>query len=450
MMRILKLWFGFTAPVSRRAYLTSGLALMGFKYLVEALAVWALTGRVWTPLDYVVPSVRRYQSVGSSGLALAIAIWSVPFIWVGVSMTVRRAIDAGLSAGWGLLFFVPLVNDLTMLVLAVQPRRAWVAPERRTGGGSALRSALVAIGVGAAMAAAAAAFSTQQLRTYGTALFVGTPFIVGFVAGLLFNLRVARTMRATLGIAAATMTAAAGALLLLALEGAICLAMALPIGLGLALAGAALGRAVALRRQQPLVAMTVLVLALPALLGASAVPGGSPLPIHEVVSAIDVAAPPAVVWRNVIGFGELPPPVEWEMRHGVAYPMRARIEGQGVGAVRRCEFSTGAFVEPITVWDPPRRLAFDVSAQPAAMHELSPYQDVRAPHDSGYLQSRRGEFRLVARPDGGTRVEGHTSYTLDVMPGWYWARYADFIIGRIHMRVLRHIKALSEAGVSSL
>jgi hypothetical protein len=151
-----------------------------------------------------------------------------------------------------------------------------------------------------------------------------------------------------------------------------------------------------------------------------------------------------VVWSNVIGFGELPPPVEWEMRHGIAYPMRARIDGRGVGAVRRCEFSTGAFVEPITVWDPPHRLAFDVAEQPAAMHELSPYQQVRAPHDSGYLQSQRGEFRLTARPGGGTHLEGHTYYTLDVMPGWYWTRYADFIIGRIHMRVLRHIKALSE------
>jgi uncharacterized membrane protein YhaH (DUF805 family) len=324
MMRILKLWFGFTAPVSRSAYLTTGLGLMGFKYLVEALAVWAVTGHVWTPFEYVVPTVERYRSIGSSGLALAIALWSVPFIWIGVSMTVRRAIDAGLSAGWGLLFFVPLVNDLTMLVLAIQPSRAWVAPERRTGGGSALRSALVAIAVGAAMAAAAAAFSTERLRTYGTALFVGTPFIVGFVAGLLFNLRVARTVRATLGIATATMAAAAGALLLFALEGAMCLAMAFPIGLGLALPGAALGRAVALRRQQPLVAVAVLLLALPALLGASAVPAG-PLPVHEVVSAIDVAAPPPVVWSNVIGFGELPPPVEWEMRHGIAYPMRARI-----------------------------------------------------------------------------------------------------------------------------
>ena len=38
-------------------------------------------------------------------------------------------------------------------------------------------------------------------------------------------------------------------------------------------------------------------------------------------------------------------------RAGLAYPMRARIEGSGPGAVRYCEFSTGPFVEPIVTWD---------------------------------------------------------------------------------------------------
>jgi hypothetical protein len=444
-MRVLQLWFGIRAPVSRRAYVTSGFGLAGFKYLVEAAAVWALTGRVWTPLDYVVSTGSRYESLGSPGLAWAIAIWSLPFIWIGASMTVRRGIDAGLTGAVGLLVFVPLVNSLTMLVLATQPSRAPASPDREAGDGSAVGSALAAAAAGAVFAAAVVALSVLGLKLYGTALFVGTPFVVGFVAGLLFNLRRPRTLRDTLGLAAATIAVAAGTLLLLALEGVLCLAMALPLGVALALPGAALGRAVALRRRQPLVPLAALLLGLPALLGASALPPPAALPVHEVASSIDIAAPPALVWSNVVGFGELPPPVEWEMRHGIAYPIRARIAGRGVGAVRRCEFSTGAFVEPITVWDPPRRLAFDVTDQPPAMQELSPYAQVRAPHVAGYLRSRRGEFRLAARPDGGTRLEGHTYYTLDVSPGWYWTRYADLIIGRIHMRVLRHIKALSEA-----
>src|SRR5207237_6823083 len=79
-------------------------------------------------------------------------------------------------------------------------------------------------------------------------------------------------------------------------------------------------------------------------------------PIREVVTSVEIAAPPEKVWPHVQGFADLPPPAEWFFRTGIAYPVRARISGTGVGAVRRCEFSTGPFVEPITVWDPPRRL----------------------------------------------------------------------------------------------
>ena len=44
--------------------------------------------------------------------------------------------------------------------------------------------------------------------------------------------------------------------------------------------------------------------------------------------------------------------------------MKARIEGEGVGAIRYCSFSTGDFVEPITAWEKPHRLAFDVVKNP--------------------------------------------------------------------------------------
>lgn len=37
---LLRLWFGFTAPVGRGAYAISGFGLMLFKYGVEALVIW--------------------------------------------------------------------------------------------------------------------------------------------------------------------------------------------------------------------------------------------------------------------------------------------------------------------------------------------------------------------------------------------------------------------------
>jgi len=231
------------------------------------------------------------------------------------------------------------------------------------------------------------------------------------------------------------------ALLAIALEGVICIVMAAPLALAIAWSGALVGREMARRASEDVIRVSgVLVLATfaPGL-------GGPPPPLHEVVSVIEVNAPPDVVWQRVVAFGELTEPPELIFRLGVAYPVRATISGTGAGAVRRCEFSTGAFVEPITVWDAPRRLAFDVVEQPRPLYELSPYDSLRAPHLAGVLVSKRGEFRLVELPGGRTRLEGSTWYTLAMGPLPYWRPIADAIIHRIHLRVLRHVRGLAEA-----
>ena len=230
-------------------------------------------------------------------------------------------------------------------------------------------------------------------------------------------------------------------LLLVAVEGIVCLLMALPIGIVIACLGALLGREIARRRPEAPAFATLMLMTLP---GADAL-APAPAPVSGVVTTvIEVAAPPAVVWRHVVSFAELPPPEEALFRLGVAYPVRARIEGRGVGAVRRCEFSTGPFVEPITTWDEPRRLRFDVTAAPIPMEEWSPYRKVYAAHLDQGFRSRRGEFLLAELPGGRTRLEGRTWYTLDIHPAWYWRLYADGIVHTIHRRVLRHVRTLAE------
>ena len=113
--RALRLWFSGRGgdPVDRRTYLLHGAGLMLCKYAVDAMAVWGLTGHVLTPLDYANPvwSLReRLLRDGPSWLAPALVVWTLPFVWIGVSMTLRRAVDAGRSPWVSLLFFVPFVN----------------------------------------------------------------------------------------------------------------------------------------------------------------------------------------------------------------------------------------------------------------------------------------------------------------------------------------------------
>jgi hypothetical protein len=159
-----------------------------------------------------------------------------------------------------------------------------------------------------------------------------------------------------------------------------------------------------------------------------------------VRSAIDIKAPPEKVWQQVVAFTQIPPPSEWMFRAGIAYPIRAEMQGAGVGAERHCVFSTGSFVEPIEIWQEPRLLKFSVRSNPPPMEEWTPYQHVTPPHLRGFLVSEGGQFLLTPLPDGSTRLEGTTWYRHGLWPSTYWQLWSDSIIHQIHMRVLRHIR----------
>jgi hypothetical protein len=298
------------------------------------------------------------------------------------------------------------------------------------------------------LGAALAALSTTILGTYGWALFMLTPFVLGFVAARLHVAGAKRTLADCVTVALAANALAVVLLVAVALEGAICIVMALP----LALPVAALGAYVAYLGQRdrwaeaPERAVAALVIAVPLLMGIEAGADREP-PSREVTTSVVIDAPPEAVWRHVIAFPPLPKPRSAPFRLGIAYPTSATLTGRGVGAVRRCRFTTGDFVEPITVWDPPRRLAFSVRSQPAPMKELSPWGEVHAPHLDNFLRSRRGQFGLVALPGGRTRLEGTTWYENRMWPARYWLAWSDEVIGGIHEQVLSHVERLAEADV---
>jgi hypothetical protein len=289
-----------------------------------------------------------------------------------------------------------------------------------------------------------AALSIYAFSLYGAALFFGTPLVMSAVSAWFYNRKGHRSLGWTLLVGQVTMGVAAGAALLFALEGAVCLIMGMPIVCCVGLFGSLIGRAIARSQHNQLAPALLVLLALPVLAGFES--RVASVPLYEVQSSMEIDAPPEVVWRHVIGFSELPPATELEFRMGIATPQRARIDGEGVGAVRHCEFSTGPFVEPITVWDPPRRLGFDVASQPHPMHEWSPYREITPPpHMENTIRSRRGEFRLIALDGGRTRLEGSTWYELSMHPQAYWTLWSDALIHSVHLRVLRHIRSLSEA-----
>jgi len=435
--------------VDRRTYFASGAGLMIVKYTLDVAIVWLVTRQLWSPLEYLIPSViLRDPKVRTfpEWLIVAMVVWSLPFLWIGASMTLRRALDAGRSPWLVVLFFVPFANYVTMLGLSLLPSRAVSKPPPAALEPASFRAAMASIVVGGAIGVMLVAFCTGVLNGYGPALFLGTPFVMGLLSAFILNRRDPTTAGATMRVAALTTALGGIGLLLFVLEGAICIALAIPIALPVAMAGATLGRVIALRAPAAGAHAFLVVLAVPGL--AVLETATLPAPVREVASVVEIDAPPEIVWRHVVTFREIAAPPAWFFRAGIAYPVRAVIDGEGAGALRRCEFSTGAFVEPITVWDAPRRLSFDVTAQPDPMRELSPYRSLRPAHLDGAFRAHRGEFRLIALAGGRTRLEGSTWYTLDLAPGIYWQWWADALVHAIHDRVLVHVKRLSEAGYS--
>lgn len=447
-MKHIRTIFAMDERVTRTTYLFWGVLLFVVKYLGEVTIYYkASSGNFLTPLNFFSPVLGfRYPhyDIFPDWFGPAIVLWSLPFIWVGVGMSIRRAADAGYSPWWGTLFFIPVVNYLLMLRLATAPSSTssvWESKKSQFNH-RAVFSPAIAILIFAAIGLLMTWFSTNFLKEYGLSLFIGAPLILGLVQAYFLNYQEGRGYLRTAGIVLFTLLLIYALLLLFALEGVICLAMALPISFALGFIGSIFGTAIAYHTGSDRVGPVALMLVLP-LMPIAETTMSQP---HEdvVLSRIEIKAPPEKVWPNVIKFPDLAPTREPLFLLGVSYPLRARIVGQGVGAVRYCEFSTGDFVEPITTWDKPHRLAFDVKAQPQPMKELSFYDHVDAPHLNGYFRSTRGEFRLVPTGHGTTILEGRTWYAMDIHPGWYWQIYGRFFIHKIHLRVLGHIKQLSE------
>ena len=488
--------FRWTGTVNRLPYFLAGLTLLVVKFGLDWLVARLVFERDWTLSNYLAApanTIRALMVTEPDRVFFAtLLVLALPFIWIGVALTVQRLRAAKLSPDLAVLFFVPVVNLLFFVILSLLPTQPEpVAPtvgagpseqfarpgalpaqtpakivdvdpslrnimgpvrfarfraaHRRITKGNPWPSAAVALVISVPMALAFVYFSVHTLRNYGWGLFVGMPFCLGFGSVVLYGLARPQSFGNCIGVAMLATTLVGVCMLFAAIEGFICLLMAAPIGYFLTFVGAVVGYAIQSRpwtSQESPFLMLALILTLPTLMGAEALAQAEP-PLIQVRTTIEIDAPPEKVWQHVVSFPTLPEPEEWLFRAGVAYPIRAEIHGQGPNAIRHCVFSTGTFVEPIEVWQEPYLLRFAVTDQPCPMVEWSPF-DIHPPHLDHYLVSRRGQFELVPLPGGRTRLEGTTWYSNRMWPAGYWQLWSDHIIHQIHQRVLEHIKRQAE------
>ena len=123
LVRISDLW-RWDGKISRLSYATWGTALVAVKYCMDSFVAGYFFHRSWSWLNYISPG----QAVDILAMTRADQIFfctmillSLPFIWTGIVLTMRRLRAAGLPVWLCKLFFIPVVNLIVFASLCIFP-----------------------------------------------------------------------------------------------------------------------------------------------------------------------------------------------------------------------------------------------------------------------------------------------------------------------------------------
>jgi uncharacterized membrane protein YhaH (DUF805 family) len=220
---LLRLWFGVKEPVHQKEYILSGFGLMLLKYGVEAYFTWVYTATFLSPLGFLNPSMNSRAAIlhtAPGWLPWIFFLWTLPFLWIAITMSVRRMADCGTSPWQGLLVLVPLINLLVMLGLCLAPSKpgiTWAPVERTPSDAERALNATFAIGLSVVIGGVMLFISVYLFSTYGASLFLGTPMLMSTTASYLYNNKHPRPYFASIGVGLSSVFFALCALLLFAL-----------------------------------------------------------------------------------------------------------------------------------------------------------------------------------------------------------------------------------------
>jgi uncharacterized membrane protein YhaH (DUF805 family) len=392
----------------------------------------------------IVASASAIRDTGTAtGLLLTTLLLQLLVLWAFVALSLRRARDANWPGWIVILAVVPGIQLAVFLGLSFTPSiKTSAEPASASKNPADWRIGLQGLFAGVTLTVAAVALSTLAFGSYGYGLFLISPFVVGFATAGIANRRHDIGARETGRLVSGTMTVAGVALIAVAMEGAICLIMAAPIAVPMAWLGGTLGRAVALNWRNPARQTLASVAILPAVMAGEFLL--APLVTFETDNTISIAAPPARVWEALVKMERIDGPLPLGASMGIAYPLGAKLVGEGVGTTRLGAFSTGTAIEEVTEWDVGRKLTFTVLQDVPSMQELSPYADLHAPHSAGYFSTRETSFELLASRNGETELIERTSHVLRLEPVLYWLPLARIMVRQNNARILGWVKRQAE------
>ncbi len=235
---------------------------MAIKYNLDRAVAWFGFHHAWYFWNYIKPhGFAGIDAVPPNDQAfyVVLLLTSLPFLILGIVLTLRRLRSAGLPMELCLLFFVPVINLVFFVVLCLLPAKQVaspqpgeigldvVAPDQRRRKCSRQHDHCGPGWYGTRL------LSTEALRNYGWGLFVALPFSMGLVSVLIYaGSREAEFSEVAYWSPFLPILFVWLCLFVVAAEGAICLIMAAPIGLVLSLFGGIVGYIIVGNRTAPI------------------------------------------------------------------------------------------------------------------------------------------------------------------------------------------------------
>src|SRR3974390_3433943 len=143
-MKFTNLWSS-KGTIDRGPYAVVGLVGFAIKHNLDRVLAFLAFHRQWSLFNYWIPLSRAARvtalAPADRTFLLSMLLLSLPFIWVGVVLTMRRLRGAGLPAWLVVLFFAPYVNLLFFVILCIYPPRHGDETQQslRVGGNRALK-----------------------------------------------------------------------------------------------------------------------------------------------------------------------------------------------------------------------------------------------------------------------------------------------------------------------
>ena len=119
--------FTFQGRVSRATYALTGIIGTLVKHNIDRVLATQMYRQKWGLTNYLIPlgvlNRPNPLTADEKRFLVTMALVAVPFIWVGVAMTVKRLRDAGVASRLVFLFFSPAANVVFFLLLCLLPSR---------------------------------------------------------------------------------------------------------------------------------------------------------------------------------------------------------------------------------------------------------------------------------------------------------------------------------------